>query len=216
MSDDYTRVAFLAHEIKNPLAIIKANLQLIELDMDKSLKKRFDIMYNEIDKINDILKDFMNNPQATVYKFEKVSLMLVIDEAVKRTEASFKAKKIILIKSRILDDMYVKGDKEKLIQVVINIFKNAVEAMHTGGKITVSVFKSDSYISIKIEDNGSGIPEDYIDKIGSPFFTTKEGGNGLGLSVSKKIIADHNGVLAISSTHKIGSSISITLPEYKN
>lgn len=207
--------AMAAHEIKNPLSIIKANLQLMQIeDVDEKFKKNCEVINHQVDIINALVLDFIQLSKPRQYKFEKLSLDDLLGQVLRSFQAPLMQKNIALEYEPYEDTLWVLADRDRLSQVFINLLKNAIEAVPEKGVIHVMAFPSEGYVSIKIEDNGKGIPEKYLHKIGKPFFTTKEGGNGLGLTISKRIIEDHKGVLTISSVEGKGSAVAITLPEY--
>ena len=208
--------AKIAHEMKNPLAIIRANIQLLELeDKDNEHKRNYNVMYAEIDRINRLILEFIEVSKPKEYQFKKIEIKAIFHEILQDIDAELKFKAIVLICNISNEDMFVWADRAKIKEVFVNMIKNASEAVEKGGKIYITIFKSDNYINVKIEDNGKGIPEEYIDYIGKPFFTTKKGGSGLGVSISKKIIEDHEGTFSIASVEGEGSSISILLPQYE-
>lgn len=112
-------------------------------------------------------------------------------------------------------ETYFDGVESKIKQVFINIIKNAIEALEHGGRIHIATRHKGGTAIISFIDNGSGIPEEIIEKIGKPFFTTKENGTGLGLMVSKSIIESHNGELTIESELGVGTTINVCLPTIK-
>lgn len=206
--------ASIAHEIKNPLALIRANVQLLELEEEGKLhKKNYQVIYDQVDKINTLLMDFINLSKPQEYQWERLSLQELFDDVINSMEASFKRKKIVLEYEPMCTDCFIYGDYDKLKQVFLNLLKNAMEAIGKNGKIHISSFKSEGYIAVKIEDNGKGITEQDLEQIGKPFFTTKSGGSGLGVSISKQIIESHKGIFAISSLEGKGSTVAVTLPE---
>lgn len=209
--------AKIAHEMKNPLAVIRANVQLLELeDKGDEHKRNYDVMYAEIDRINRLILEFIEVSKPKEYQFKKIEIKEIFREILENIDAELKFKAIILACNICDEDMFVWADRAKIKEVFVNMIKNASEAVENGGKIYVVIFKSDNYINVKIEDNGKGIPEEYIDYIGKPFFTTKKGGSGLGVSISRKIIEDHGGTFSIASVEGEGSSISILLPQYES
>lgn len=214
--NDMERLAnSVAHEIKNPLALIKANIQMLEFeDKDKLHKKSYNVVYREIEKINSLIMEFINISKPQEYSFERLSVGDFLDDVLLSVEASAKKRAVDIYYEKSPEEFYINGDYNKLSQVFSNILKNSLEAIECGGKIYINSFKSEGYIAIKIEDDGKGIPEKYLNYIGKPFFTTKDGGSGLGVSISKKIIEDHRGIFAITGIEGRGSTVAITLPEY--
>ncbi|MER1999583.1 MAG: ATP-binding protein [Lysinibacillus sp.] len=107
---------------------------------------------------------------------------------------------------------YIVGNYNKIKQVFINLFKNALEAIDDKGKIHLELSYDDDFVYIYLKDNGVGIPAHFVDRIFEPFFTTKESGTGLGMIITNKIIQEHNGQLTIRSKEKIGTEITVKLP----
>lgn len=108
------------------------------------------------------------------------------------------------------EDIVFTGEKNQLKQFFINLIKNSIEAMPTGGNIYVSIDSTAHHILIKIKDEGVGIGEEQVKRLGEPFFTTKHNGNGLGLMVSYKIIQNHKGTINVKSKLNQGTSFIIT------
>lgn len=110
------------------------------------------------------------------------------------------------------EDVYVECEEHMIKQVILNFIKNAIEAMPDGGTIKIKVLINNNKVQITFIDEGIGIPEDQVKKLGEPFFTTKEKGNGLGLMVCFKIIQMHNGKILIESEENKGITIDVSLP----
>ena len=106
----------------------------------------------------------------------------------------------------------VEGDRDKLTQVFLNLFLNGIQAMETGGRLTVSTRCNESQVTITIGDSGCGIPADLQDKVFEPYFTTKSDGTGLGLAMSARIIHDHNGSITMESREHEGTTVTVGLP----
>jgi two-component system sporulation sensor kinase A len=205
--------AGIAHEIRNPLTSIKGFIQLMK-DMEKPPEKHYEILLSEIDRINQIVSELLvfAKPQSKVYKI--FQLNEVLDYVINLTshEAAL-SNTIFEIKKNVNPRIF--GDKHQLIQVFINILKNALDAMPKGGKIQVETFlSSNTKVTVRITDTGVGIPKERLKKIGEPFFTLKEKGMGLGLTMSNKIIYEHKGSLHIDSEVGKGTTVEVTLPIY--
>ncbi|WP_043932116.1 ATP-binding protein [Bacillus sp. EB01] len=203
--------AGIAHEIRNPLTSIKGFVQLFKADNDK--KEYYDIVLSELERINTIVSEFLvlAKPSAVVFKEKEITGVLNDVVTLINTQS-------ILNNVEIVTDFEPKMptiicEENQLKQVFINLLKNSIEAMPDGGKIHISSRNvKDGEIMVKITDEGVGIPEERMETLGEPFYTTKEKGTGLGLMTCFKIIEGHNGKLIISSHVGEGTSIVILLP----
>jgi signal transduction histidine kinase len=203
----------IAHEIKNPLSSLKGFTQL-QQEKDKGDEQYYSIMLNEIDRINSIVTDLLvlGKPNTAIKK--PVSLLEII-EYVLTIIKSHSVRKNIKIELKNNNSIVLLCDENQLKQVFINIIKNAMEAMPDGGTVTIDSEVNDERAFISVRDEGCGIPPDKIAKLGEPFYTTKQNGNGLGLMVTKKIIEEHEGTFNIESELEKGTSVTITLPIVK-
>lgn len=205
--------AGIAHEIRNPLTSIKGFTQLLE-NRYASGKDYVDIMISEIDRINTIVGELLLLAKPNSYDFKKVDLGKLIYEVETLMRAQANLHGILIIHNSQLrnHDVFLLGVESKIKQVFINIIKNAIEATEIGGQIIISTELKGSSVVISFMDNGAGIPQNIIENIGKPFFTTKENGTGLGLMVSNNIIESHKGKLTISSKVGVGTTIQVSLP----
>jgi PAS domain S-box-containing protein len=206
--------AAVAHEVRNPLTSIKGFLQLLQYkDSEDKEKHYYNIMLSEIERINFIVSEFMvlSKPQVTAYQNENITSLLI--DVITLIQTIANVKNIEVIKEFEPNINLVKCERNQIKQVFINIFKNAIEAVPNNGKIFIKVtqLKKDS-VRIRFIDNGPGIPNNLISRLGEPFYTTKENGTGLGLMVSYKIIKDHRGSINIKSEMNKGTTIDIILP----
>ncbi|MBY0123375.1 PAS domain S-box protein [Bacillus sp. S/N-304-OC-R1] len=203
--------AGIAHEVRNPLTAIKGFFHMMEKD-SKQNKLYFDVIQSEIIRMETILNELLllAKPQET--KFAKKNIEAIINHVLTLLETQTKHNKIQIIKRIEPDLPLIDCDENKLKQVFINFFKNAIEAMTQGGMIHTYVSqKTPDWIMIKINDQGTGIPNHLLDRIGEPFFTTKETGTGLGIMICKNIIEEHKGSIVIESSAN-GTNIEILLP----
>lgn len=212
--------AEIVHETKNFLMTIKGSSQILKLIAtdDETLKyaRKIDQATNEV---NRIITEFLNIAKPKEPDFENISLEQLMIDSNNIIESIANINGVDL--NMVLQDKesIICCDGGQLRQVILNIVKNGIEAMkkteHPKIEITTGVYDEDK-IFINICDNGPGIPKHIIDKIGTPFFTTKEKGTGLGLSLCFKIIKEHKGVLKVDSKLNEGTTFSIILPRVKN
>lgn len=212
--------AGVAHEIRNPLTALKGFTQLLRNKYTEH-SYYFDIMGNEIDRINLIVNEFMTlaKPHYNAFQFNNIvdivqSVLSILD-----TQATLYGVELDFQAEQDLPNLYC--NENQLKQVFINVIKNAIEAMQDGGRVAITIrFESmERMLHVKIADQGVGMPEDVQKRIGEPFLTTKEKGTGLGLMVSSRIIEEHKGTMLITSKAGEGTLIDIQLPlhmEYLN
>jgi len=206
----------IAHELRNPLAVISASAQfcLEKHNLDNDLKEHFQVINRNVRNANILVTNLLNFAKPTemeikyndINKIIRATLKLLKPEAEKRRLAIKKALRSNLPKS--------KGDEKTLQHLFMNIILNAFQATSRGGTVTLkSTFDSENkIINVDVIDTGSGIPEEYINEIFNPFFTTKDYGTGLGLTICHHIISAHNGRLSVKSKYGKGSTFSISLP----
>ena len=202
----------ITHEIKNPIAVIKAYLDMLNVNDKKQVMKYIPIIRNEIDRLLILLQDFMLVNKSSV-EMDIMDINMLLEEVIESLKPLFKQQNIILKKNIIDDEIYVNGDYKRLGQVLINLIKNGVEAMDKDkGEIIIRNIINNNKLDIIIEDNGSGISRDTLDKLKTPFFTTKKRGTGLGLALSDEIIKAHNGNLTFESAEGKGTKVIVEIP----
>ena len=204
--------AGFAHEIRNPLTTIKGFLQLIKKETDEKNLEYMSIMLNEIDRLEMITNEFMVVAKPQVANYQKEDLQLFTEGVISFLSPQALLKNVEMAMFVKQDIPFVYCDRNQLKQVLINIYKNAMEAMSNGGKITTEMSIEGRFVTISITDQGTGIPESLIPRLGEPFYTLKEKGTGLGLMVSRKIIESHQGSLIIKSKVNVGTTMIIKLP----
>lgn len=199
----------ISHEIKNPIAVCKGYLELMD-----GTKKKYDkyvpIISEEINHSLSILKDFSQIGKLTI-NLELMDINMLLEEIIDNYKPILEQKDIILETNLIDDEIYVMGDYIRLKEVIINIIKNAMEAITDEGEIRIVEEKTHNKVFIHFIDDGCGIKEDEIQKVGVPFFTTKVNGTGLGTYLSKEIIKEHNGKMEYFSKVGAGTQVLIRL-----
>lgn len=205
--------AAVAHEIRNPLTSLKGFIKLLR--QQTGIPHRyFAIMETELERINGIAQEmlYLGKPHIADCKVHSMPAIIRQVTALMESQAHMMNVSIEEIYSQIPQ---VYGDENQLKQVLINLIKNAVEAMPDGGTVTVETDEADGQAVIRITDQGTGIPEELIGKIGNPFFTTKNSGTGLGLMVCRNIIKEHRGSMEVHSTAGAGTTFIILLPLHR-
>lgn len=203
--------AGVAHEIRNPLTSIQGFLQFMEPKYED--KHYFDIMLSEIDRIKLIIGELLvlSKPQAekNEYKDVRVICQMIIN----LFEAQAHLNNVQINTEYDADLPNIWCEENQLKQVFVNILKNAIESMPNGGNITVKVAaKDDHHVSVYFIDNGIGMEPERVERLGEPFYSTKEKGTGLGLMVSFRIIENHNGKIMIKSEKNKGTTVEVILP----
>lgn len=204
--------AGVAHEIRNPLTALKGFLQLLR-GQNGEKSAYYDIMLEEINRINKIVGQFMSlaKPSKSQYSRTNLSELLLNLAEFMNTQAILNR---VVIRTELEEGLpLIQCDRDQMEQVFINMMKNAMEAMAGGGELVIGLRRAgDRKISVRFIDQGCGIPEDKIPKLGEPFFTTKEQGTGLGLMICYQIIKQHRGDIRISSRVGEGTEIRVELP----
>lgn len=206
--------AGIAHEIRNPLTSIKGFLQMMK--ETKEVDERFvQIMLDEIERVNQIVSQLLvlAKPQMKAYK------PLALHDVLEYVVGLFTYEAIlqnVQLKYEPRTSAVVYGDKNELIQVFVNVVKNALEAMPRGGTLTISAKDEADCVYVIVEDTGKGIEQERLKHIGEPFYTLKEKGMGLGLTMSMKIIHEHKGTMQIESEVGKGTRVQIMLPTCKD
>lgn len=215
--------ASLAHEVKNPLIVIAGMLNRIEKKLDpaqKELNENINIIKREVERIQGIMNRLTEFYKPQPIKKEKKNINQLIIETIKLTQHYLERFRNVNIITNLSDNIpEISYDKGQIQQVLVNLIINAAQSMPNGGTITISTSltasKCEGYsVKIDIEDTGVGIPEENLEKIFQPFFSTKppEEGTGLGLSISKDIIEKHSGKITVKSQVSKGTCFTIYLP----
>jgi signal transduction histidine kinase len=210
----------LAHEVRNPLTTIKGFLQLLKPELKDEKKAEYiDIAVDEIDRVNQILNHYLN--PFYIIKKENVSINSLVTSIFKLSESEAKMKNITMSLCLMNVDIHVLVNEHEVRQVLINLLKNAIEAIetsckiHGNGLISIGTEVSEHHAYIHVIDNGCGISNENMEKLFTPFFTTKEEGTGIGLSLCKEIIDHNDGHLFVSMLQTGGTQFTIELPLQK-
>ncbi|MDI7259357.1 MAG: ATP-binding protein [Thermodesulfobacteriota bacterium] len=214
-----TLTAGLAHEIRNPLVAIKTLTQLLpERLEDEEFRNHFlNIAAGEVDRISHLINELLDFARPSSPKLEFEDVNSILDGMILLVSTESKKKQIHIAKQYIPDLPSVKVDREQIKQVFLNVLLNAIEATPENGEITVktrSFLKpgGEPYLQVEFKDTGCGIPQEYVEEIFNPFYTTKTTGSGLGLSISNQIVQDHKGYIDVESQVSKGTSFFINLP----
>jgi signal transduction histidine kinase len=207
-------VAHIAHEIKNPLLIIGGFArQLFKAPgFDDPARRKLSIIAAEVSHLEEMvaeMRDFVRRPP-TVKRPGQI--MAVVEEALELFQDTFKEHHIQVRRVEETPLPPVAFDPKQVHQVLLNLFKNALEAMPQGGEITITSRVKGDQVEISVTDTGEGMPPEVAGNIFQPYFTTKEKGTGLGLAICQNIIAEHGGCIFADSAPGRGATFTIQLP----
>jgi two-component system, NtrC family, sensor histidine kinase HydH len=206
--------AYVSHEIKNPLMVIGGLAAQVERTIEDgpAIKQKLQIIQNEVQRLENFLGDLRDFTRPTVPTKQKVDLNQIIQEVEALMQEQAQSQGITLREHLDPQLPPLEADPSQMKQVLLNLVKNSLEALNSGGQVTFSSGTEDHQVWFAVRDNGNGMPPEVLDKIFNPFFTTKEKGTGLGLAVIHKIVEDHNGEITVSSTPDKGTVIRVNLP----
>jgi two-component system NtrC family sensor kinase len=206
----------IAHELNNPIYGIMNTLELLKTEIPPENKRRkiLDLSLSEIQRLSEMLRNMLSfsKPEEEVRK--RINLNELIEGILLMMEKQMKEANIKMITQFDPDISEIMASTNQMRQVILNLVKNAKEAMPKGGALTVKTEREDQRVLIRIQDTGTGIPEEIRNKIFEAFFTTKQKvkGVGLGLSVCYGIIKDHGGEIKVDSEEGKGTTFTISLP----
>ncbi|UII57166.1 ATP-binding protein [Cytobacillus spongiae] len=208
--------AGIAHEIRNPMTALKGFIQLLEDEVEQDHEMYFHVIKTELARIDSIINEFLILAKPQAVKFIQSNINQIMSETVELLKAQAVLHNVQIITSYAEKPPLLFCEPNQLKKVFINIIKNAIEVMPNGGIISIVIEQKDeSMYHIAVKDQGKGISKEKIKKLGEPFYTTKEGGTGLGLMVSYRIIEEHKGTIDIQSEIDKGTTFHIYLPYRK-
>lgn len=220
-----TLAAGLAHEIKNPLGGIKGSAQLLqeELEKEKRLTEYTGIIIREAERVNRLIEELLDFANPKKLSLRPMNIHKILEDIILLMSEAIKTKGITVYKEFDPSLPLIKGDKERLSQVFLNIVKNSVEAVDKNGWLMVSTRMVTEYqmvereerkgvIVVEVSDSGKGMGQETLERLFTPFFSTKEKGTGLGLAISHRIVREHKGNIKIKSRIGEGTAVSVTLP----
>nr|WP_142307675.1 PAS domain-containing sensor histidine kinase [Bacillus cereus] len=208
--------AGVAHEVRNPLTVIKGFIQLFQINKEDQ-EKYFDLMLSEIERIEAILQEFLSIAKTDEISTEKKNIYQIFKNVVSLMNTKAIMTNIQVELYADSKEIIIECSENQLKQVFINILQNSIEAMPDGGRISIHIKEiGKDGIIISVIDKGIGIPEERIKRLGEPFYSTKEKGTGIGLMLSYKIIESHQGKISIMSEVGVGTTVTIYLPKVQS
>jgi signal transduction histidine kinase len=217
-----TMAAGLGHEIKNPLtSILTFSRHLSRRYADESFREKFQsVVPRELERINVIVDRLLELARPERLHFTGVRLPALLDRVVELYTNEIEAKRTTVVRDYARDVTAIQADEHAIYRALVNLVTNALEAMPSRGQLTLRIGWAESptrrvyhrHVRVEIEDTGGGIPLPERERIFNPFYTTKEGGTGLGLALTHKIIEEHRGTIDVASMPGVGTTFRVVLP----
>jgi PAS domain S-box-containing protein len=203
--------AKVAHEIRNPLVSLGGFAKRLEKKLDGNLKEYADIIAKEVERLEGILNEILSFVKETRVIKEITDSARIIEEVISLTKSDLEDRNIVFV--REIDErieMYI--DPNRMKEALLNILKNAVQAVGNNGTIFIKTYIKDNTAVVEIKDTGAGIAEEDLPFIFDPFFTTKKTGTGLGLAITHRIVEEHTGSIEVESKPGAGSTFRVFIP----
>jgi len=211
----------LAHDLRNPLSVMKMSVDLLKQDSSDSkisdpiITKRISLIEKSIERISHQVDDVLGYVRISPLKLSNISVSELVVNSTQKINVPNDVHVIIPDSNLKID-----CDADKLDAVFINLIINSIQAMHEGGKIEINMYEKENMAVLEFIDSGEGIPEEHLEKVFDPLFTTKQKGTGLGLASCKNIIEQHQGTISVKNnpttfTIKLPKSLSVQLPPTK-
>ncbi|MDP4128030.1 MAG: ATP-binding protein [Bacillota bacterium] len=191
--------AGLAHEVRNPMTTIRGFLQLFQSKNDlHSYNSYFSLMIEELDRANSIIHEFLtlSKNKTNVFKLLSLNKLITGIFPLIQADALSQGKKSVFEAGNITD---LEIDANEIIQLILNLARNGLEAMPKEGCLTIKTYMDEEYVVLGVKDEGTGIKPEHVLKLGTPFFTTKETGTGLGIPICYDIAERHNAVIDVET-----------------
>lgn len=205
--------AGIAHEVGNPLTSISSMVQILQKkELDDYTREKLDLMSGQLIRIRDTLREVMDFSRPANLERKKIKPLPVIEEAMNIAKYYKRTRGKVILVPVPQNLPTINGIHDQLVQVILNLILNAIDAAGTGGIIEVGIAVEGNTIIFQVSDNGPGVAETDVKKLFLPFFTTKKHGTGLGLFVSQKIIEEHQGMIRYYQKPEGGSLFSATIP----
>ncbi|MBE2975277.1 ATP-binding protein [Priestia megaterium] len=208
--------ASVAHEIRNPMTVVKGFLQLFQdnTKLSNTELSYIHLMINEMDRAEAIIHDYLSLAKPDVHQHRFINCLECITSLVDLLSSYALLTNNILIELDAKEEMYVRGSRNELNQVLLNIMKNGIEAMRAGGTLRVGLYKREGHVHIQIEDTGIGMTSEQVNRLGTAFYSLKEKGTGIGLMVSYQLVEQMNGRIEVESISGKGSTFTLIFPSY--
>jgi two-component system, sporulation sensor kinase B len=205
--------ASVAHEIRNPITTIRGFMQVLkgESNLTESQHMYITVSLQELDRTQTIINNFLSLARPNAHEVDEIDLTVLLQEITEFMKP-YSHYSNIEIRKDIDEGLYLKADSHELRQVIVNLVKNGIEAMPNGGNIHIQATRVKGFIQIQLTDEGVGMDEKQLSRIGRPYYSTKEKGTGLGLMISFDIIQRMDGRISVDSEIGKGTKFTILLP----
>jgi two-component system, sporulation sensor kinase B len=205
--------ASVAHEVKNPLTIVMGFTQLLKSEENLTEKQlsSIELIHSELQRAEKIIYDYLSLAKSKSEDVEEIDLAEVAQNVTKVMGSYAKLNQVSIV-NNIQNSYYLSANQSEISQVLLNLIKNGIEAIEEKGEIILNATKTGSNVEVSITDNGKGMTDEEVDRLGTSFYTTKTSGTGLGLLVCFKIIDSHKGKIDVKSKKGEGTSFTIVLP----
>ena len=206
--------AYMAHEIKNPLASISTGIEFIseKLPKDENIKIYIDMILKEIYRLDRLIKNLLSFASRRPVRKIPVNIVNLLKESILFITPEIVGKEIKILQNFEDEELILYLDPDQFKEVILNILRNSIEAIEKEGEIEIGVKRFGNNAILWCKDNGKGIKEEYLHSIFEPFFSTKKGGSGLGLAIVHKIVEEHGGKIEVESEYEKGTIFRIYLP----
>jgi len=208
----------LAHRMRSPLGAIQLLAELLMEDLGVERQEMVEDILIGVNSLDAVLSNLLSFAQPIKPNFQRVNILAAINESLLFAEPSIRQQRISLTRRYSDDEIFCQGDLEQLKQVYFNLILNAIQAMPEGGELHIDarydhsdIAPIEKIVKVQIQDSGCGIANDEMNRVFTPFFTTKKDAPGLGLCIVYKIIQAHNGTIRIKSKTGQGTTVSVTL-----
>lgn len=207
-------VTGVAHELRNPIGVVKATVQVMETEF-KSLPDMNEfttVIKEQIDRQNRVIQELLDFGRPSKSVVQPVNVNSLLEKVLTFTSPMLRQHKIDFKIQTDRELPMVNADGERIKQVYVNLILNAVQAMPEGGKFNISTYSKNGHVCTEFQDSGEGIAPEHLSSIFDPFYTTKETGIGLGLSISHQIVKSHGGNIQVTSEIGKGTTFTVYLP----
>jgi PAS domain S-box-containing protein len=207
-------VTGVAHEVRNPLGVIRASVQMMREELGESCQSEelTQVMLQEIDRLDAFVDTLLDFGRPSQSQLGPVDACRTLSEVILLTKQYARQQKIKVDKTGPTGPCEIWANENRVKQIFINLISNAIQSMPDGGDLEIALVADDGYLRISFADTGAGIPEEIRSRIFNPFVTARPEGSGLGLSIVHRIVDAHKGYIKVDSTDDSGTTFTVGLP----